>query len=126
MGFYHPATLIKDAQRHGVRVLPIAINESDVRCTLCDSPDPRPSSPQQNRRRAAHRLRYVRGLSQAAAEALVAARSEEPFHTIGDVRRRVPLLSPRDLSTLAELGAFARLEGQPSRRSAVASQRDGR
>ena len=120
MGFYHPATLIKDAQRHGVRVLPIAINESDVRCTLCDSPDPRPSSPQQKSAGALRiGLRYVRGLSQAAAEALVAARSEEPFHTIGDVRRRVPLLSPRDLSTLAELGAFARLEGQPSRRSAL-------
>ncbi|HNN97344.1 MAG TPA: error-prone DNA polymerase, partial [Pseudomonadota bacterium] len=120
MGFYHPATLIKDAQRHGVRVLPIAINESDVRCTLCDSPEPRPSRPEQKSAGALRiGLRYVRGLSQAAAEAVVAARSEEPFHTIGDVRRRVPLLSPRDLSTLAELGAFAHLEGQPSRRSAL-------
>jgi len=23
LGFYHPATLVKDAQRHGLRVLPI-------------------------------------------------------------------------------------------------------
>ena len=29
MGFYHPSTLLKDAQRRGVRVLPIDIQESD-------------------------------------------------------------------------------------------------
>jgi error-prone DNA polymerase len=32
MGFYHPATLIKDAERHGVKVLPIDINRSGWRC----------------------------------------------------------------------------------------------
>jgi error-prone DNA polymerase len=121
MGFYHPATLVKDAQRHGVRVLPIAINESDVRCTLTEHPSPTSAPGQAKPSPGALRigLRYVRGLSQAAGEALVAARKEEPFHSIGDVRRRVSLLSPRDLSTLAELGAFARLDGQPSRRSAL-------
>lgn len=34
MGFYHPATLIRDAQRHGVRVRPIDVNLSLERCTL--------------------------------------------------------------------------------------------
>jgi error-prone DNA polymerase len=33
MGFYHPASLVKDAQRHGVTVLPIDVNFSEVRCT---------------------------------------------------------------------------------------------
>src|ERR1700682_5087942 len=28
MGFYHPATLIKDAQRHGVKVLTVDVNHS--------------------------------------------------------------------------------------------------
>ena len=32
MGFYHPASLVKDAQRHGVRVLPMDVNFSDWRC----------------------------------------------------------------------------------------------
>ena len=32
MGFYHPATLVKDAQRHGVEVLPIDVTRSDWRC----------------------------------------------------------------------------------------------
>src|SRR5437868_7209828 len=32
MGFYHPATLIKDAQRHGVHVLPVDVNHSGWRC----------------------------------------------------------------------------------------------
>ena len=27
MGFYHPATLVKDAQRHGLRVLPIDVTQ---------------------------------------------------------------------------------------------------
>jgi error-prone DNA polymerase len=34
MGFYHPATLVKDAQRHGVTILPIDISRSDWLCTL--------------------------------------------------------------------------------------------
>ena len=34
MGFYHPATLVKDAQRHGVRVLPIDVTRSGWKCTL--------------------------------------------------------------------------------------------
>ncbi|HUO86706.1 MAG TPA: DNA polymerase III subunit alpha, partial [Thermoanaerobaculia bacterium] len=32
MGFYHPATLIKDAERHGVEVRPIDVTRSGVRC----------------------------------------------------------------------------------------------
>jgi error-prone DNA polymerase len=34
LGFYHPATLVKDAQRHGVRVLPVDVVCSDWKCTL--------------------------------------------------------------------------------------------
>src|SRR5688500_7240678 len=32
MGFYHPATLIKDAQRHGIKVLPVDVNKSGWKC----------------------------------------------------------------------------------------------
>src|SRR5207253_3525968 len=34
MGFYHPSTLVKDAQRHGVRVLPVDITCSEWLCTI--------------------------------------------------------------------------------------------
>ncbi len=34
MGFYSPAVLIKDAQRHGLRVRPIDIQQSDWLCTV--------------------------------------------------------------------------------------------
>src|SRR5439155_19422295 len=34
MGFYQPATLIKDAQRHGLKVEPIDITHSDWLCTI--------------------------------------------------------------------------------------------
>ena len=34
MGFYHPATLVKDAQRRGVRFAPIDVQISDWDCTV--------------------------------------------------------------------------------------------
>jgi error-prone DNA polymerase len=34
MGFYHPATLVKDAQRRGVRFAPIDVQESDWECRV--------------------------------------------------------------------------------------------
>ncbi len=50
MGFYHPAVLIKDAQRHGLRVLPVDVNQSEWDCTI-ELPALRLG------------LRYIRGLS---------------------------------------------------------------
>ncbi len=34
LGFYHPATLIKDAQRHGVRFLPVDVQHSTWTCHI--------------------------------------------------------------------------------------------
>src|SRR3954454_20380730 len=34
MGFYHPATIVKDAQRHGLLVKAIDVTKSDWLCTL--------------------------------------------------------------------------------------------
>ncbi len=36
MGFYHPSTIVKDAQRHGLRVKPVDIARSEWLCTLED------------------------------------------------------------------------------------------
>jgi error-prone DNA polymerase len=41
MGFYSPATLIKDAKRHGVRFKPVCVLRSDWRCAIEeDGPNP--------------------------------------------------------------------------------------
>ena len=34
MGFYHPSTLVKDAQRHGQRFRPVDVQQSEVECTI--------------------------------------------------------------------------------------------
>src|SRR5216683_7172572 len=38
MGFYHPSVLVEDLKRHGVTVLPVDVNRSDIRCL----PEPLP------------------------------------------------------------------------------------
>jgi error-prone DNA polymerase len=42
MGFYHPSVLVEDLKRHGVTVLPVDVNRSDVRCL----PEPLPRAAQ--------------------------------------------------------------------------------
>jgi error-prone DNA polymerase len=94
MGFYHPATLVNDAKRHGLRVLPVDITRSDWLCTV--TPD--------------HHLRlgfrYVRGLREDAGNAIVAARAAAPFTSIDDLVRRVPELRKDELRMLARVGAL--------------------
>jgi len=34
MGFYHPSTIVKDAQRHGLKMLPMDVTRSDWKCTI--------------------------------------------------------------------------------------------
>jgi error-prone DNA polymerase len=36
MGFYTPATIVKDAQRHGVKIKPVCVTQSDWRCAVID------------------------------------------------------------------------------------------
>ena len=39
MGFYSPATIVKDAQRHGLKLLPVDVTKSEWNCTLEASPE---------------------------------------------------------------------------------------
>jgi len=61
MGFYHPSTLVKDAQRHGVRFAPIDVQVSDWPCRV--EPDGR----------VRLGLMYVNGLRREAGDAIAAA-----------------------------------------------------
>src|ERR1700747_985757 len=36
MGFYTPATIVKDAQRHGVKVKPVCVKRSEWHCRVVD------------------------------------------------------------------------------------------
>jgi len=99
MGFYHPATIVKDAQRHGLKMLPVDVTKSDWKCTL----EPSAISHQPSVRLG---LNYARGLREPAGQALVRERSLAPFASIHDLVRRVPELRKDDLTTLAEIGAL--------------------
>jgi len=185
MGFYHPATLVKDAQRHGLKILPIDVTQSDWLCTLEEAVSSQPSAisdfpphsgstgkpgtsvpgmnaitapldgtesqttggipwneigsyirsrpalkltqkdqqnPPQNHSDTENKfpialrlgLKYVRGLRETAAQALIRARSLAPFTSIHDLARRVPELRKDELTTLAEIGAL-NLVGNPTR-----------
>jgi error-prone DNA polymerase len=97
MGFYAPHTLVEDAKRHGVKVLPVDVNASCWDCTLEDG---------------ALRLgmRLVRGLREQTARQLEEARRAGPFTGIGELARRAR--TPRtELTRLALAGALRGLGG---------------
>jgi len=111
MGFYSPAVLVKDAQRHGLRVKPIDIQVSEWECTVEHEPDGA----------LAMRLGlgYAKGLRKQAAEALVAARQNGEFRSAGDLAQRVPELNRRELTLLARIGALNRVDDVAHRRDAL-------
>ena len=79
MGFYHPSTLVKDAQRRGVRFHPIDVQVSDWECTVESDGAIRLG------------LRYVSGLREHVGKAIAAHRSTV---APGGPGRRAPSRSP--------------------------------
>jgi error-prone DNA polymerase len=118
MGFYQPFTLIKDAQRHGLKVLPVDVTQSDWLCTveqentetvggghisLIDG-----SLSHGSERRFVLRLglRYVKGLREESGRAIVRERMKQSFLSIDDLQHRVPELRKDELRKLAAVGAL--------------------
>jgi error-prone DNA polymerase len=97
MGFYNPATLVKDAQRHGLKMRPIDVTRSDWLCTL-DSNDAEFS--------VRLGMRYVKSLRVEIAERIVQERAARAFASIEDIKLRVPEIQKAELTTLAEIGAL--------------------
>jgi len=97
MGFYAPAQIVRDAREHGVTVRPVDVNRSDWDCTLEPGDDGGP----------ALRLgfRQVKGMSEAAARALVEARGEGYSDPLS-LWRRAGVQAPA-LDALARADAFA-------------------
>jgi error-prone DNA polymerase len=98
MGFYAPAQIVRDARDHGVEVRPVCVNASRWDCTLEPTGD-------DSRFAVRLGLRMVKGLANADAAAIVAARADQPFASVDDLWRRagVPAAS---LVELAEADAF--------------------
>ncbi len=97
MGFYHPATIVKDAQRHGQRILPVDVTHSEWLCSIEDGA-------------VRLGLRYVRGLRENAGHALVRARQARQFASVHDLARRAGI-ERGELTALAAIGALAPLGG---------------
>mgnify|MGYP003444435574 CR=1 FL=1 len=97
MGFYAPATIIDDAKRHGVRVLPIDALSSQWDCTL------EPLGSLEFAVRMG--LRYVKGLGELQRACIETARQSETLGSLPDFVRHTGL-DVRSLSHLAEAGAF--------------------
>ncbi len=101
MGFYHPSTLVKDAQRHGVTILPIEVTRSNWLCTL--------EPPEENGSRVRSLrlgLKYVTGLREEVARRIEAERARTRFTSIADFTART---APNrgELDALSFSGSFA-------------------
>jgi error-prone DNA polymerase len=92
MGFYHPFTLVKDAQRHGVRFRPVDVTRSEPVCTLEEG-------------EVRLGLGYVRGLRKEAAERIAAERAKAPFASLQEFVDRAALRRD-EMRMLAEVGAL--------------------
>jgi len=105
MGFYLPSTIVDDAKRHGIQVLPVDVLSSEWECTL---EDPRPAGARRGpatttrtgRYAVRMGLRYIKGLG------------EEDFRKVAAARRR-----------LGRPGAELRLRPEESLRAFVSTSR---
>jgi error-prone DNA polymerase len=113
MGFYAPETLVKDAQRHGLRFRPVDILKSQYLCSI------------ESDGKAMYvrlGLNYVKGLNSATARSIAEENAASPFRSMRDLVRRVPQLQKDEIASLAELGALNVLpkeKGDQHRRGAL-------
>src|SRR6185436_7970686 len=136
MGFYQPFTIIKDAQRHGLKVKPVDVSRSQWECTLESSGQWSVVSGQKDAEIGRHGdaenlineesvtghrplttdhflrlgLLCVKGLREEAGRAIVRARSLKPFSSLDDLHHRVPELRKDELRKLAAVGALNFIE----------------
>ncbi len=116
LGFYAPAQIVRDAQEHGVAVLPLELNASQWDCTLEPAPAPGDqagSFPRQltPRRDLGYALRLgfrqAKGLRQEEVARLLAARGNGYRDPLQLWRRAG--VKPATLEALARADAFAGL-----------------
>ena len=104
MGFYSPATIVKDAERHDVEILPVRVDASDWDCTLEGEVPPMVPMAQPPALRLG--LRLVSGLGEKRGRCIEKARKERMFSSVEDLVARAGI-EKRELEQLAEAGALA-------------------
>ena len=108
LGFYSAATLVKDAQRHGLRFLALDINKSQYEFTVEEV---------KGQKQVRLGLNYVRGLREEIGKKIVGAR-DAPYTCIEDLAHRVPEINKREVRALSLAGAL-NFEGTIHRREAL-------
>ena len=111
MGFYPPAQLIQDAQRHGVVFYPADVATSGWLSSLAEQTTTHSHSHKHgddDQPAVQLGLHQIKGLSAASAERLLAARAAQPFSSLVDLAQRSQL-NQRDSSLLAAAGALQSL-----------------
>ncbi len=109
LGFYSPATLIKDAQRHGQRFKYIDVNHSQYRCTL------------ENENGTSFirmGMKYVKGLRKDTAELIAEERKNGAYKNVGDLVMRVKMINKKEIRALSVSGAL-NFENTTHRRQAL-------
>ncbi|MBP6077800.1 MAG: error-prone DNA polymerase [Xanthomonadales bacterium] len=101
MGFYAPAQIVQDVQRHGVEVRAVDVMHSDWDCTL-------------EAEALRLGLRQIDGLPRDCAERLMAARREQPFADVRDLVERAAL-NRFEQARLADADALRSLSGDRHR-----------
>jgi error-prone DNA polymerase len=123
LGFYSAATLVKDAQRHGLHFRALDINKSDYLFTIEEV---------DGEKQVRVGLKYVRGLRKEVGEMIVAERDRAvgqgvrtgngsdriPYTSVGDLVRRVPEINKREIRALSLAGAL-NFDGTVHRREAL-------
>jgi error-prone DNA polymerase len=140
MGFYQPFTIIKDAQRHGLKVKPVDVTRSNWECTIEEDRGQKSEITGQSiekhetlttstvKTRSDHEstcrpltsdprplalrlgLRCVKGLREASGRAIERERNQRPFTSLDDLHQRVPELRKDELRKLAAVGALNFIE----------------
>ncbi|HWL50827.1 MAG TPA: error-prone DNA polymerase [Chthoniobacteraceae bacterium] len=100
MGFYSPATLVRDARRHGLRFEPVSVVDSQWECTVTDD------------RTIRLGLCMVRGVSAPHVRRMLEERSQRPFASWHDWRVRTGF-DRDERRTLARVGALNPLPAAP-------------
>jgi len=101
MGFYSPATIVGDAQRHGLEIRPIDVTRSEWDCTMEPAEDDFGFAVRMG-------LRWVKGMQLADGKRIVEARGARPFESVEDFVRRTHVPT-RTHTSLAEAGALGEL-----------------
>ncbi|MEQ1769049.1 MAG: DNA polymerase III subunit alpha [Devosia sp.] len=85
----------EDAKRHGITMVPPSVNTSDATFTARDG-------------NIFYAIGAIKGVGQAVAEHIVAARGDKPFRDLADFATRVDarITNRRTLETLVNAGAF--------------------